>query len=271
MSGKFTHYLITRFNVPVKNWDKDKAGRPTLDAAWMQERIELFRTYCVPSIASQDQKDFTWIVYCDSESPDDALQIIQQEVGHVQGAHVRLAMDFDALLVDLRALLAEAATPYVMTSRLDNDDGLGRHAIQLIQSHFVAEHQVIINLTGGVLYDIRQKILTELRHTALNHYGSLIEYVNPGLACRTVLGFPHHQPPPDFRVVDVPCRRAWLKIIHDRNLKSRTAGIPLFRRNMYDDFGIDPKAFSLSYRAMTRYLWQKVWSKVRRKVSSATS
>jgi len=271
MSGKFTHYLITRFNVPVKNWDKDKAGRPTLDAAWMQERIELFRTYCVPSVACQDQKDFTWIVYCDTVTTDDVMQIIQQEVLRVQGAQVRLAMDFEALLSDLRALLSETNTPYVITSRLDNDDGLGRHAIQWVQSHFVAEHQVIINLSGGVLYDTRQKILTELRHTTLNHYGSLIEHVNPGLACRTVLGFPHHQPPSDFRVMDVPCRRAWLKIIHDRNLKSKIAGIPVFRRHMHADFGVDRKAFSLSYSAMFMYLWQKAWDKVRRKVSSATS
>ena len=271
MSGKFTHYLITRFNVPVKNWDRDKAGRPTLDDAWMRERIELFRTYCVPSVACQDQKDFTWIVYCDTETPDATLQIIQQEVRRVKDVQVRQAVDFEALLSDLRTLLLEVNTPYVITSRLDNDDGLGRHAIQWIQSHFVAEHQVIINLSGGVLYDTRQKILTELRHTTLNHYGSLIEHVNPGLACRTVLGFPHHQPPPDFRIIDVPCKRAWLKIIHDRNLKSRTAGIPVWSQKINSYFGLDQKAFPLSYSSMARYLWQKAWGKVRHKVSSATS
>ena len=53
MSVKFTHYLITRFNVPVKNWDRDKAGKPVLDDAWMHNRLDLFRRYCVPGVANQ--------------------------------------------------------------------------------------------------------------------------------------------------------------------------------------------------------------------------
>jgi hypothetical protein len=65
MMVKFTHYLVTRFNVPVDNWNRDKTGQPTLDGTWMKHRLALFNRYCVPTISGQTEKNFHWIIYCD--------------------------------------------------------------------------------------------------------------------------------------------------------------------------------------------------------------
>ena len=83
MSVKFTHYLITRFNVPVKNWDRDKAGKPVLDDAWMLSRLELFRRYCVPGVANQTNKDFTWLIYCDTLTSSGFQADIHQAISDI--------------------------------------------------------------------------------------------------------------------------------------------------------------------------------------------
>lgn len=266
MSGKFTHYLITRFNVPVKNWDLDKSGRPTLDNAWMEERMQLFQTYCVPTVRQQTEQNFVWIVYCDRNTSPAYLDLIRRSISTVQHAEVRLADDFDELLHDLRLLLAKAQTPFVITSRVDNDDGLGLDYIHTVQSQFEARDKLLVNLAGGMLYDTGQKVLTRLRHSTFNHYGSLIEQVKPGEMLLTVLGYPHDQPPSEIVVKNVECNAAWLKIIHDRNLKSRTSGVPVFPKKVIAQLGLSADVFPVSLFRMLSYSIEKWFSIVRRKL-----
>lgn len=266
MSGKFTHYLITRFNVPVKNWDRDKSGRPTLDSAWMEERMQLFQAYCVPTVRQQTERNFIWVVYCDRNTSPADLDIIRKSIGTVQNAEVRLSDDFDELLDDLRQWLAKAQTSFVITSRLDNDDGLGLDYIYKVQSHFAARDKLLINLEGGILYDTGRKVLTRLRHSPFNHYGSLIEQIQPEGSALTVLGYPHDHPPREIEVLNVECNAAWLKIIHDRNLKSRTSGVPVFPKKAIAQFGLSADAFPISVSRVLTYSIAKWFSIVRRKL-----
>jgi hypothetical protein len=169
MSGKFTHYLITRFNVPVKNWDRDKAGNPTLDESWMQDRITLFNRYCVPTLQSQTQKDFKWIIYCDRQTSHHYLEAIRNRIISLPMAEIRLAEDFDHLMTDLRHLISGVSTLYVITSRVDNDDGLGIHFIRQVQNYFTPEPNTLILLQGGILYDPQRGVVTEPKSPTLNH------------------------------------------------------------------------------------------------------
>jgi hypothetical protein len=267
MSGKFTHYLITRFNVPVKNWDRDKHGKPTLDEIWMKERLFLFTTYCVPTIAYQSVEEFTWIVYCDILTDPGYLNTIRQEVQKVPGAQLRLAGDFTSLLVDLREWLSNATTPYVITSRVDNDDGLGEDYIKTVQAHFEERDMTIINLNGGVLYDTQRKLMTRFNTVKLNHYGSLIEETDNRGENLTVLGYPHHHPPEEANVVEVPIRFGWLKIIHSRNLKSRTSGLPVLRKNMVAHFGLKGTVFPVSITNTIVYVLKRTSAVLKRKLN----
>lgn len=266
MSGKFTHYLITRFNVPVKNWDLDKSDRPTLDNAWMEERIQLFQAYCVPTVRQQTERNFTWIVYCGRNTAPAYLDMIRKSISSVQNAEVRLADDFNELLNDLRQWLIKAQTPFVITSRVDNDDGLGLEYIYKVQSHFEARDKLLINLAGGILYDTGRKVMTRLRHSPFNHYGSLIEQIKPEGTVLTVLGYPHDNPPGEIKVLNVEYDAAWLKIIHDRNLKSRISGVPVFPKKVIAQFGLSADAFPISVSRMLSYSIAKWFSIVRRKL-----
>ena len=269
MSGKFTHYLITRFNVPVKNWDRDKAGKPVLDATWMQERLVLFKKYCAPTIRHQLCSDFVWLVYCDQLTAAEDLETIRQEVSRVKNAQVRLVAEFPDLLSDLKGILANAPTPFVITSRLDNDDGLGPMFIQEVQGHFEPHDRQIINFTKGVLYDAHRLVLTEIRNSRFNHYGSLIEERVADQPLITVVGYPHGRPPEGSNVTDVDSRFAWLKIIHERNMSSRTNGVPLMEFDITRHFGLQPGDLPQSLTSTALFVVHRLLSRLKRKLFKA--
>ncbi len=246
MNGKFTHYLVTRFNVSIPNWNRDKVGATTLDTPWMNHRITLFKTFCAPSIAGQTNTDFKWLIYCDTHTSALFVESIKSSTMLIPQAELRFVNDFEAMKLDVKQLISSASTPYVITSRVDNDDALGNTYIETIQSNFITEDRTVINLCGGVLYDLHGRILTMLPVMRFNHFGSLIEQRNTTGEYLTVMGYPHHHPPSGVNVNDVKSKFAWLKIIHDRNLNSRTIGVPVFSSNLVRHFNLDRNVMPIS-------------------------
>ena len=267
---KFTHYLITRFNVPVKNWDRDKAGHPVLDDAWMKERLSLFTTYCAPTILHQSIKDFTWLIYCDTLTSPDYLAIIQQAINGIPGATIRKVEDFEMSLTDFRKLLAADPSPFVITSRLDNDDGLGPDFIREVQASFVPVDKMIINFNKGVLYDLQNHVLTEVRSSPYNHYGSLIEEKQADQMFLTIFGYPHGQPPKGSNVMNLNSRFAWLKVIHQRNMVSKTNGWPLHRKHIISHFNLQVNDVSQSWLATAMFVVIRSLSKIKRTLFSSS-
>lgn len=257
MNGKFTHYLITRFNVPVKNWEKDKAGNRVLDQAWLEERIMIFRKYCVPTIANQLEKNFIWLIYCDVNTPPGYLSAIRQAVSEIAGATIRLVREFDHLMIDLRQLLSEDPSPFVITSRMDNDDGLGKEYIRSVQEAFTLQDKTLLNFLHGIIYDSENHIMTELRNASLNHFTSLIESRPMDSEYLTVLGFSHTQPPAQIVIQNLHTPKAWLKIIHGRNMNSRIKGKPIARNNVLPFFNLTKKDAPISVTDTAMYIFRK--------------
>ena len=76
MGGKFTHYLITRFNIVEKTRVWDKNEQPILDADWLHHRLDLFTRFCVPTVAGQSEKSFKWLIYLDTASGSELIKTI---------------------------------------------------------------------------------------------------------------------------------------------------------------------------------------------------
>jgi hypothetical protein len=259
--GKFTHYLITRFNVPVDNWVSDKAGLPVLDDTWFQHRISLFNQYCVPTVASQSEKNFQWLIYCDSFTKPGQLQAIKKSVSQIPSASIRLVENAAKMLIDLRQLLSIAPSPFLITSRMDNDDGLADNFIQTIQQHFNEKDKGLLNINAGIIYDVNEKVMTRMTHALRNHYGSLIEERKKAEDILTVLGFAHDQPPTHIHIENISGESYWLKIIHDRNLKSQLKGKPVFGYRHY--FPIIPNDnFKISIWNTLKYIFKRGINKI---------
>ncbi len=260
---KFTHYLVTRFNIPVNNWEKDKTGHPTLDDHWMQHRISLFKKYCIPTIASQLEKKFLWIVYCDVNTNSVYRQQIEDAVSVIPAAMIRTVADPAEMLSDLRHLISNATTPYVITSRLDNDDGLGKNYIRTVGEHFKESDKLLLNPEGGILYDTREKVMTQMKNSQRNHYTSLIEETKSPGELLTVLGFPHDNPPDDVQIENIPGQYYWLKIIHERNVKSQIKGKPFFNMNNHFYEEMDKIYFPVSFGNTIKYILKSILHKLK--------
>jgi hypothetical protein len=122
----------------------------------------------------------------------------------IPGAEIRLVPDHSEMLADLKKLISNQLAPYVITSRLDNDDGLGNTFIQSIQSHFREADKLLLNPSGGILYDINEKVMTQMQRSQHNHFTSLVEKNNGDGKLLTVLGFPHDHPPSEVVIENIP-------------------------------------------------------------------
>jgi len=262
MPKEFTHYLVTRYNVPFEKWDRDKAGNQVGHDEWMQQRLRLFKKFCVPTILHQSNQAFHWLIYLDVQTDPSALKAIHKELNVVKNAEVKFAANMQDLLGDLRKVLSTVETDYVITSRLDNDDGLGREYIQQIQNAFLPGDKTLVNMLHGVLYDSDKRILTTVRNARLNHYTSLIEKRHPNQECLTVLGFSHTQPPEECTVINLDADHSWLKIIHGRNLNSRAKGKPVLRNAVLPFYNITREDVPVSMLQTLAYIIRKSIQKV---------
>ena len=59
----FKHFLITRFNLIKADWNTNKKDKAVLTEEWHENRFKLFLNYCYPSVAAQQNKNFTWLVF----------------------------------------------------------------------------------------------------------------------------------------------------------------------------------------------------------------
>ncbi len=256
MNALFKHFLITRYNVPLEGWELDKSGIYTRDDAWMEHRFQLFKKYCVPTILAQSEDDFTWLIYCDRNTSQVYLDNMNSLIKSIPNAMIRLTGGYHECLSDIDGLLSKAETPFVITSRLDNDDGLGIHYIRIIQQNFIAQNGVILNLLNGHGYNVIRHVTTEMYNIRNNHFSSLIERNNSAGGHISIRGFQHDNPPADFVIRNLPEKNAWLKIFHERNLKSSPFGYPVFRHKFFEWYGLNSSNTSVSVPNTILYsLW----------------
>lgn len=61
------HFILTRFNLNL--WHKDKNDNEINRNEWLAYRLNLFETYCLPSVVAQTEQNFKWIILVDKETP----------------------------------------------------------------------------------------------------------------------------------------------------------------------------------------------------------
>lgn len=74
------HFIATRFNLKIEEWNTAKDGSVVLTEKWLEERFNLFEKYCFPSVANQSIKNFYWLIFFDVSTPD----IFKNELRNIQ-------------------------------------------------------------------------------------------------------------------------------------------------------------------------------------------
>jgi hypothetical protein len=254
MEGKFTHYLVTRFNVRIDGYGPEFIDPAVRTATWEQERLPLFEHFCAPTVSAQRSSNFTWLIYCDASTDPDIIYQIRRIVHAVPAVELLFVDHYTDMIAHLKHRCAEARTPFVITSRLDNDDGLGRDYIFKVQEHFEPSGNVVINLSGGVIYNMEAGLLTHLHQSLNNSFISLIEEVQSADELITVYGFRHLAPPSMVRVKNIPHPYAFWMNLHKKNAGPRfNRGRPSWPVCIARHYAIQLKYFPVSISSTITY------------------
>jgi hypothetical protein len=149
---KVRHVISTRYAIKGLFYDD-------FSDEWLQDRLRLFRRYCVPGVVGQTNDEFSWLVFCDETVDDGYLEALSEsgrlapQFRLVTTSHASGVRDRDAL----QALLPDDADVLV-TTRLDNDDVLHPEAVAVIQSYLGAfvhspHDRWALNFPRGFRYD----------------------------------------------------------------------------------------------------------------------
>lgn len=206
----FDHFVITRFNTRYNN-------QPLAGEDWLRHRLRYFEAVCCPSIRSQTNPNFRWIVLLDAERTD----WFEQEIN-------RLAADlFEPVWVRgiftpqrAAAITAErSSADWLITSRLDNDDAIARDYITAVQDCF-DERMGFINFPSGLQLTDGGELFH--RVDVSNPFVSLIERRDEG---QGVYHIRHDHALTFGKIRQVKSRPMWLQMIHDRNLGNQAHGV----------------------------------------------
>src|SRR5947209_8024402 len=130
----FHHVIVTAFNC-VRSRNPNEVhlafrSRP----GWMDERFELFERYCLPSVLNQSCQTFRWIIYFDVSTQEKHLDRARRGIAGRPNFEVKLCTIFgsETHQADLSTML-DPAKSWLVTTRLDNDDGLQRDFVAKLQ------------------------------------------------------------------------------------------------------------------------------------------
>ncbi|MEO8219696.1 MAG: glycosyltransferase [Specibacter sp.] len=211
---RIDHVLITRFNLP-------SAGVEQLVRAqegWLRDRQALFERYCLPAVASQTEKNFHWVIYFDTQSPDWLLARVA-ELSR-DGSFTPIYRDevpHEVLLEDLRAVTG-AGGDVLLTTNLDNDDGVAVDFVQRLQAAVRDQSRAALYVVNGL---IQQGDKLYLRKDPVNAFCSVTEsWQDP----RTCWSDWHNKLGQTMTVRHIVGRPGWLQVIHTGNVSNRVRG-----------------------------------------------
>ncbi|MDI1255116.1 MAG: glycosyltransferase [Flavobacterium sp.] len=210
----FDHYLITRFNLRYEKWEFTKNNESLLTDEWMDDRMWLFESFCFPSVVAQTNKNFKWLLFFDTTTTEKfklRIENLIQSYAHIELYYVDGMPSF--LPETLSILEKQKQHPYLITTRIDNDDTLHRNFIDEVQQQFDRQDFRLIDIISGYSLKIKPWMLGKKEHL-FNPFVSLIEkHEQP----KTVWSAAHTIWKKETRITRISDKRLWLSIIHQKN------------------------------------------------------
>jgi Putative rhamnosyl transferase len=212
-----THLLLTRFNVQAGYGDP-KAG---LDPKWLEYRFQLFEQFCYPSVCTQSNQNFKWLVFFDDQTPEEFKSKIAVYARYKNLIPIYVHGYFsDSVLRTILSNYIDSESSHMITTRLDNDDAIIRNFIELIQLQFKGQSCEFVNFTQG--YCLHNRKLYKMKDPS-NPFISLIESLDSS-SPKSVLCVPHNKLTTIGNIHQVTNEPAWLQVIHRGNVSNIVRG-----------------------------------------------
>lgn len=258
---KFEHFIITRFNLRSNQlgWSADKSGETILTQDWLKNRIELFKSYCLPSVLHQSNKKFHWLIYFDSETPQESISFLKELKQQEPQIHVIYKESYEQFMEEYCAdilKIRQESTTHIISTRLDNDDAIHENFIKTIQSQFDNQNYLAVNFIKVLLSNPGLSNIY-LDYQFSNHFISLIESVEKGIkGC-------FHKPDKRWNVKGeikhLDGGPFVFELIHEKNMINHFIGFPTYKKWDLKGFqqGTGRTIFKLSHLKIWRMSWRK--------------
>ncbi len=239
----FQHFLITRFNLRKSDWTTNKKNVAVLTEEWHKNRFQLFTDYCFPSVSAQTNKDFEWLVFFDTTTPE----VYQQQIKILENQFSNFRPIFcngmEQFLPSLRNYVSKVTSEYIITSRLDNDDCLSKIYIEAVQNQFNRQVFMAVDFIDGYTLQISPDYKLGKKLHLFNPFISLIEKnENP----KTVWNISHRFWKKEKRIIQIKNQAIWASVIHDENKVNEFTGFGSVDLHAFlDNFTMSPEAGNL--------------------------
>jgi len=214
----FKHYLLTRFNVGLYGKKQKTLAKDVIDPdEWMENRINLFKTFCAPSVEKQTCKNFIWMIVVDKDTNPAHIEAIVDasplNCKVVPGDNFREAA---------KTFIGKPDVDRVITTRMDNDDAIHRDFVANIHGWFRRKEKtgVLTYPTGWILNDKKQT-LHHVRYIK-NPFTSLVEKCDRKV--RTILFNRHTEVINYYKLHVLHHEHMWCQVVHGDNLANHSWG-----------------------------------------------
>ena len=211
------HFLLTRFNLKNKAWKKSEdAVHKGLTENWLNQRFDLFKTYCLPSVVNQSNQNFIWFLIFDIDTPLKFKTEINTVIKNQPNFKVIYADGFDQLLPSLKFHIKshiEKHDDFIITTRLDNDDIIHKDFIKTIQKLYKPIDNLVIDLRKGYQMIIEGKIEIREFYDPYNPFISLVESTKKHI---TVLSKEHSNFNRNVTAINKK-EYLWIQMVHSQN------------------------------------------------------
>jgi len=260
---KFFHLLITRLNVGYIERCASKGVDPNI---WINNRLNLFFNYTLPSIAKQSEKSFHWVIFVDAETPISILEKLESNLKKYSKIELKkYSGSFGDWRKQVKESVAEIITQdveFLISTRVDSDDIVHCDFIKIIQSYFENQNYLPLNFDKGYLLDASSGIISKKSNFS-NPFVSLIEKKSVS-GYLTVYHKMHHEYLTDTSLLRIKDKiRLWCMMIHENNDSSNFSGLIKFSDypEFYKNFGIKQIEVPGLLRK-TKFLFHSILKKV---------
>ena len=142
------HFIITRFSYRAKGVlkrvngpDFPGSGNP-LKTKHLEHRFRLFEMICLPSIQSQTNQNFSWILLIDAELREAYRKKLERLVKFRDDIHLHIYNPSERLerLSWLKPYIKNDPT-HILSTNLDDDDALPKNYVQLMHDDLEAHNE----------------------------------------------------------------------------------------------------------------------------------
>lgn len=230
MSPDFDHFLLTRFSAVFRT------GDVPAQEEWLRYRLGFFVDACWASVRGQQGADFTWLVLFDDRCPD-AFREDVEELARGVFTPVWTHEVFSPAIFG-RLIAEQGRAPWVLTTRLDSDDGIARDFMASAQREFDHQDGLFVDFPRGVQIDRSGSVY---RYDQLSSpFLTLIEKRDPnGAPPRTVYAARHARAREHGPLREVSRPPMWVQVIHGTNLLNIVVGPRISPKVVKERFELD--------------------------------